>query len=469
MKIAFVASEVVPFAKTGGLADVCHALPLALEKLNQKIVLVMPKYAGVNEGRHPLEKIGGDIFHLRMGKNVSIYFVEHNDYFNRSGLYNDINGDFNDNLERFQYLSRRALEVFKEIDFCPDVIHCHDWQTALVPLYLKAWYADDPFYKNTRSVLTIHNLAYQGVFPKQKFGVLGLGPSYFNQDYFEFYDQINLLKAGIMTADKLTTVSPRYAQEIQTKEFGCNLEGIIQMRGDDLTGILNGIDYDVWDPQKDSFLEYPYGMEVVDKKQNNKHYLQEISGLRVDTDIPLFGFIGRLTHQKGLDLIAAGMDDILHRDIQMVFLGDGEKRYADLLRHIHSRYPQKVALFLQFNEGLAHQIYAGSDILLMPSHYEPCGLNQMIALKYGTIPLVHYIGGLADTILSHHYGGVGFAYSPDNTREFLNCIHDAVDVFHDRSKFFALMIRAMSQDFSWNNSAREYLKLYESFKASVIS
>ena len=464
MKIAFCSSEVAPFAKTGGLADVCGTLPLALEQLGQQIVIMMPFYGGIDGKKHGIKRIDDSLATATIGKDIQVYFVDHPSYFQRDGLYGNEQGDFPDNLERFQYFCWQALRVFKQLKKKVDIVHCHDWQTALIPAYLKFSLKGDEFYKEMKTAFTIHNLAYQGIFPKKGFPKLKLDQKLFAPDGFEFYDQINLLKGGILYSDRVTTVSKQYAREIQAPKLGCGLDGVLRSRKDSITGILNGIDYEEWDPRKDSWIEKTYSPENLDGKYVNKNHLQELFGLPREENIPLFGFVGRLSSQKGLDLVAQAMEEIGRMDVQLVFLGVGEEKYHRILKDMVARYPQKVAVHLKYDERLAHRVYAGSDLFLMPSVYEPCGLSQMISLRYGTIPLVFKTGGLADTVASFDAAdgrGNGFVFFKYDKGSFIQAVKLAIKTYKDKKTFSNLVKRAFECRFSWTDSAQEYITLYE--------
>lgn len=461
MKIVMCASEVVPFAKTGGLADVAGALPLALEKEKQEVIVIMPGYKGTQNLKFKTQNSKEDISYAVIGDNIKVYFVENERYFSRDALYGDKSGDYKDNLERFSYYSRKALQLLKEINFKPDIIHVHDWQASLVPVYLKTLYRNDDFYRDTRTVLTIHNIGYQGLFPKEEFPKLGLDWSLFNIEGMEFYDKINLLKGGMVFADMINTVSPTYSNEIQTKEFGFGLEGILSKRRDCLFGILNGLDYSIWNPQTDKFIARQFSLSDLKHKAENKQDLQKICKLPVEKDIPLFGIVSRLAEQKGFDIFAEGLKEICKMNLQLVILGTGDLKYHLLLEEAVRNYPRVISLNLKFDDPLAHKIYAGSDIFLMPSKYEPCGLGQLISLKYGTIPLVFKTGGLADTVTQDN----GFVFDKYTKVDLLDTLKKAIREFQNKNSWVRLMQRAMSGDFSWEESARQYIKLYGKAKS----
>lgn len=457
MKIVFCASEVVPFAKTGGLADVCGSLPLALESLGHEIVIITPRYGSAG-GNVPSPMV-------RVGKNIEVHFVEHRHYFGRDGgLYGDSQGDYQDNLERFSFFSHQVFRILKDINFKPDIVHCHDWHTALIPVLIKTKYESDAFFKKTKSVLTIHNLAYQGVFSRDKYHTLGVDGDLFHTQGLEFYNQINILKGGIIFADVITTVSPRYAQEIQTKELGCAMDGVLRNRAEDIYGILNGLDYDTWNPEDDPCLVAPFSSSSLDNKARNKALLQDEFGLQVDPSRPLFGFVARLCHQKGIDLIVESIDEMVRMGGQVILTGTGDRQYYAKLEEVVRKYPHQVAVHLKFEERVAHLIYAGSDFFLMPSVFEPCGLGQMIALRYGSIPIVYKTGGLADTISLYdpiHQSGNGFPFTEYTKSSFVKALAEAVKVYHDPKQMKFLLGHAMRYRFSWEKSAKEYVRIYQ--------
>ncbi len=451
------ASEVVPFAKTGGLADVCGSLPPAMEKLGHEIVIITPRYKSSNiQVPTPV---------VRIGENVRICFIENEHYFGREGLYGEEGGDYHDNLERFAYFCHESFQVLKGIKFAPDIIHCHDWHTALIPVLLKTNYQQDPFFKNTRSMLTIHNLAYQGVFPKHQYQKLGIKGHYFHTQGLEFYDQVNILKGGIIFADAITTVSPQYSKEIQTKELGENLDGVLRNRSQDIYGILNGLDYETWNPRDDPFLDFPFEPSNVNEhKQQNKLVLQAALGLPLSDKVPVFGFVGRLCDQKGLDIIMEAVDGIVEAGGQIIFTGVGDKKYHRMIEDAAHRHPEHVGKFLKFDERMAHKIYASSDFFLMPSVYEPCGLGQMIALRYGAIPIVHKTGGLADTIHLYdpiHKTGNGYVFTQYNKEAFIEAVQEALRVYTHQAQMTDLIDQALRYRFTWEKSAKEYVRIYQ--------
>jgi starch synthase len=457
MKIAICASEVVPFAKTGGLADVAGALPLELELLNQEVIIIMPRYKAISENKFRIQRLKPDVSYSVIGKNLKVYFIEKGTYFNRDGLYTDKKGDYPDNLDRFSYYSKRALDLLKEINFTADIIHCHDWQASLIPIYLKTLYKDKPFYKNTKTILTIHNIGYQGIFAKEEFPKLGLDWSLFNIEGLEFYGKINILKGGIEFCDLINTVSPTYAQEIQTKEFGFGLEGVLNKRRESVFGVLNGLDYSIWNPETDKFIMENYSLKNIEDKYKNKEELQRICRLPVKKDVPVFGIVSRLAEQKGFDILTEAIAKICKMNLELVILGTGDLKYHVILEKIVKKYSQVISLHLKFDDPLAHKIYAGSDIFLMPSKYEPCGLGQMISMSYGTIPLVFKTGGLADTVREDN----GFVFDKYTKEDLTQTIKQAIKAFQDKKGWLTLIQKAMQNNFSWRESAKKYLALYE--------
>ncbi|MCK9604145.1 MAG: glycogen synthase GlgA [Candidatus Omnitrophica bacterium] len=460
MKIAICASEVVPFAKTGGLADVAGALPLALEKEGESVIVIMPRYKAIQDSKFDIKRFSDDISYSVIGKNIKVYFIESDNYFNRDQLYGDKNGDYKDNLDRFSYYCKRALDLLKEIEFKPDIIHVHDWQACLVPVYLKNVFRKDAFYKNIKTVLTIHNIGYQGLFAKDEYSRLGLDWSLFNIEGLEFYDKINILKGGLIFSDIINTVSPTYSKEIQTKEFGFGLEGVLNKKKASVFGILNGLDYSIWNPVTDKFIAKNFSVNSIGGKAKNKEDLQAICKLPKKKDIPLLGIVSRLAEQKGFDILAEAIDNICRLDLQLVILGTGDLKYHAIMEAMVKKYPKVISLHLKFDDTLAHKIYAGSDIFLMPSKYEPCGLGQLISLKYGTIPLVFKTGGLADTVNKNN----GFVFDKYSREELLITVEKSITTFQDKKKWNALVTKAMKCDFSWEESAKEYLKLYAKAK-----
>ncbi|PIZ15538.1 glycogen synthase GlgA [Candidatus Desantisbacteria bacterium CG_4_10_14_0_8_um_filter_39_17] len=479
MKILIAASEVVPFAKTGGLADVSGALPKALEAMGHEVRVIMPKYKCVDEEKFGLKPsrlsplffnvpIGGKIQTAILkssstGKNIPVYFVENDKYFNRDGLYGDAKADYPDNGERFSFFCRAVLEGLKTVFFKPDVIHCNDWQTGLVPVYIKTLYRNDPQMRNVRTLYTIHNLAYQGLFACQILDFAGLDRALFNYHQLEFYGKVNFAKAGLVFSDVLNTVSEKYAQEIQTSKFGCGLDGVLLERVKDLYGIINGIDYEEWNPSTDKYILEKYDNETLEGKNVNKQNLQRVFGLP-NMDVPLIGLIGRLAAQKGLDILESALPSLIKQDVQFVLLGKGDEKYEVLCQELSVKYPEKFKVQLGFDVPLSHQIYAGCDLFIMPSYFEPCGLGQLIALRYGTIPVVHATGGLADTISDYNEiteEGQGFSFEEYSSTQLILTLERAISIYQNRQRWIRLMKNVMNLRFSWQNSAKKYLKLYE--------
>ena len=476
MKVAFVVSECVPFAKTGGLADVAGALPSKLSELGHEVILVMPNYRKVKEtspGVKPTGKtisvpVGDEIVSadlLGTKKNgVGFYFIDNDGYYDRDQLYGTPEGDYQDNAARFMFFSKAALAALKALDFKPDIIHCHDWQSGLVPALVNEYRPQNGFFQNTRCVFTIHNLAYQGNFWHLDMPMTGLPWSYFTPDGFEYYGKINMIKSGIVYSDVVTTVSEKYSKEIQTEEYGCGMEGVLTARNDKLFGILNGVDYDVWSPEKDKFTAAPFSVDNTGGKIECKKDLLEAYGLPYDPKRPLIGVISRLADQKGFDLIADDIDKIMKLNINFILLGTGEQKYHDLFTKIGKRFKKRAGIRIDFDNALAHKIEAGCDMFLMPSRYEPCGLNQIYSLRYGTIPIVRATGGLDDTIVDYNLKtgeGNGFKFSDYTAEALIKTIRRAVKLFADKKHWDKLVHNAMTSDFSWNASARKYIKLYE--------
>lgn len=460
MRIALVAAEVFPFAKTGGLADVCGSLPIALEKLGHEVVVIMPHYRCVGAQKAFNERART----ATVGRNVRVFFLVNKELFNRAGLYGTKAGDYADNLDRFAFFCRQAMSFLKELGTPFDIIHCHEWQTGLIPVLLKENYRDDPFFNKTRAVFTIHNLAYQGLFPGEQFDKLGVDRRLFNDRQMEFYGKVNLMKAGIVFSDQVTAVSPQYAKEIQTPDFGCWLEGVLKSRRDKLRGILNGLDYDLWDPETDEHIDPKYSSLDTSAKRCLKAKLQESFGLPTFVEIPLFGFIGRLCYQKGLDLLESAFEGLMQRPVQIVFQGVGEDKYQKMLARLAKKYPQKCGALIKYDEAAAHMLYAGSDFFLMPSIYEPCGLTQMISLRYGVVPVTSYVGGLVDTVVdmsSERSKGNGILMSTYSVSGLLAAVDRAVGIYHQHQRMRELIAHGMACRWTWESSAKRYVECYE--------
>jgi starch synthase len=459
MKIVMCASEVVPFAKTGGLADVAGALPAALEKAGHEVIVVMPGYKAVHASASAkIKQVREGLSVANIGKNIKVYFIDHDFYFNRDSLYGDKSGDYIDNIDRFSYFCRRSLDLLKEIGFKADIIHCHDWQSALVPVYLRSvTYSTDPFYKAMKTVFTIHNIGYQGIFSKDEFPKIGLSWNFFDMETLEYYENINFLKGGIVFSDVINTVSDTYSKEIRTKEFGFGMEGILDKRSDSLFGIINGLDYSIWDPAADKFIAAQFSAKDLAGKAACKEDLQKLCKFPVKKNVPLVGCVSRLAQQKGFDIVAEGIDKMCKMDMQIVILGTGDAKYHQIMESMVKKYPKVISLHLKFDDTLAHKIYAGSDIFLMPSKYEPCGLGQMISMKYGTLPLAFKTGGLADTVNASN----GFIFDKYSSDELLKTVKKSLTCYQAPEKWQKLVSAAMKCDFSWLESAKKYAQLYE--------
>ena len=474
MKILFASPEAVPFAKTGGLADVAGALPRALARMGQEVILFLPKYRSVDERRFPFAPTGmvlkvpisqktvsGEVYGFDAGPNFRVLLVRQDAYYDRDQLYGTPSGDFEDNAERFTFFSRAVVEAALELR--PDVIHCNDWQTGLVPVYLKTLYRGSSVLASAASVFTIHNIGYQGLFWHYDLHLTNLGWELFTPQALEFYGKLSFLKGGIVFADAVTTVSRKYMEEIQTPEFGGSLDGVLRNRKDSLYGIVNGADYEEWSPARDPYIKEKYGPSDLRGKRACKEDLQKEFYLTPDPDIPLLGVISRLTDQKGFDLLAEVMVDLMNLGVQFVLLGTGEEEYHLLFQKMGQQYPGQAGVRIAFDNVLAHKIEAGADMFLMPSLYEPCGLNQIYSMKYGTVPIVRATGGLDDTVQNFDPstgGGNGFKFEEYSPRALLSTIELAVNVYRDRPRWERLMVRGMEMDFSWEQSARSYLQVY---------
>ncbi|MBN2817283.1 MAG: glycogen synthase GlgA [Campylobacterales bacterium] len=480
--ILLTASEVAPFAKTGGLADVAGALPKALKTLGHDVRVVMPRYYIIDKEKYGLQKLEGALS-VHMGimgekfcavyegtipnSSVPIYFIEYEEYFGRRGLYNSEDGSgYRDNDNRFIFFSKATMQLAKKLHFHPDVIHANDWHTAAVPLLLNTHYAFDPLFSNTGSLLSIHNLEHQGKFYKGAMDVLGVGWEHFKANELEEYDGINLLKGGIVHADAINAVSQKYAQEIRTSEFGFGLEQLINHHEYKLHGILNGVDYDEWSPEIDTLIESNFSAESLEGKAICKQALQKSFGLEQREDVALIGLVGRLAEQKGIGLIAGAIDTLLAIDIQIILLGTGEKWAESFFREKAEANAHKFACYIGYDNTLAHQIEAGSDMFLMPSLFEPCGLNQIYSLRYGTLPIVRATGGLDDTIENYDTyskSGTGFKFYEASADALTNTVAWAVNVFYnDKEGFYALIQNAMAKRYEWSGAAKAYEELYSS-------
>ncbi len=470
-KILLVSSEVAPFYKTGGLADVAGSLPKALAQHDTDVRVVVPKYKNLaSKYQRELKSIGNgyvDMLFRSIGfdililkeDDVTYYFIEHNMYFEREGYYG-----YGDDGERFTFFCKAVLEMLPLIGFKPDIIHSNDWQSAATNFLLRTSYLNNKFYENIKTVFTIHNMKYQGVFPKDVMhSLLGISWDHFTYDRLEFYDQVNYLKGAINYSDIITTVSKTYAEEIKYDFFAENLGGTIRNRASNLYGIVNGIDYNVFNPQTDIKIYETFNSNNLKKKYFNKSELQAHLQLPQKPQTPVISLITRLVDQKGIDLIDCILKKLLDLDIQLIVLGTGEYRYEEMFKYYAKTHPQKVSANIQYDDTLAHRIYAGSDMFLMPSLFEPCGLSQLISMRYGTVPIAREIGGLKDTVVPYNEytgEGTGITFANYNAHELLDSIKYAIDIYNQRESWRELILNGMSQDFSWNSSAKKYLNLY---------
>ncbi len=482
-EIVFIASEMVPYCKTGGLADVLGALPKELARLGANVTVFIPFYRHVALWS---EKTGNElpvvVDHLpfflpgytgeacvrefKDPSGVRVLFIDYPTAYDRDQLYTEDGKDYDDNLTRFAIFTKGALEACKALEIKPDIVHAHDWQGSMAVVYLKTHYRDDPYFHGTGAVLTIHNLGYQGRFPGEKFKALDLPWDYFTPESLEYIGQVNALKGGIIFADSITTVSPTYAKEIQTSEHGAGLDGVLDARSHKLTGILNGVDYSRWDPGNDPHIPVSYSPEKLDGKWKCRSKLLKEVGLP-EGQGPLIGMISRLAEQKGFELVTEAMSRIVKMGCKLVILGTGEPKYHTSLSEAQLKYPEHVAVRLEFSNRLAHLIEAGSDIFCMPSRYEPCGLNQLYSLRYGTVPLVTATGGLKDTVINATPArlkkdqATGFVMKAFSSRSLVNTLKKAVDVYRDEpATWRRLMIAGMKKDFGWPAQAKQYMKLY---------
>jgi starch synthase len=472
VRILFVASEGLPFSKTGGLADVIEALPKALVAMGHEVAVVLPRYRDSKSTGVVIPSLtipmglrlrfpavtGGTVV-----SGVRYFFVDDPAYFDRDGLYGNANGDFPDNAERYTELCRAAIEIAKQV-WIPDVIHCHDWQTGPLPALLRSSYGDDPAVRDIPVVFTVHNMGYHGQFGVDILDRTGIPRSLFNNGALEFYGYVNFLKGGLIYSDYLTTVSRKYALEIRTPEFGYGLDGVVRDRGDRLVGILNGVDYTAWNPEKDKLIAAKYSATDLTGKLACKKDLLELFALPEENlSRPVIGIVSRFADQKGFDLIADRAHELMSEDLALVVLGTGERRYEELFRSLAKAYPGRAGVKIAYDEVMAHKVEAGSDMFLMPSRYEPCGLNQIYSLKYGTVPIVRATGGLDDTIESfdlEHGTGSGFKFIEYSGTALVNAVRQALQHHADERIWKRIQLNGMGMDFSWKKSAAEYAKLY---------
>lgn len=474
MKILFIASEIAPFAKTGGLADVAGSLPRALVKKGLHVSLVMPRYRGVARDAEVVDRfdiqLGETSYQAEILKTVlpktsiPVYLIARDEFFDRAGIYNENGVDYSDNLERFAFFSRAALELINRGLVEADLIHANDWQSALAPVYIRAASAQEPKLARLKSLFTIHNLAYQGSFPTDDFLKTGLDWSYFKLNGMEFYDRVNLMKGGILFSDYVSTVSPTYAEEIQTHEFGCGLDGVLRQRYDRLVGVLNGVDYSDWSPDSDTNLPVQYTIDTVetDKIECKRALLKAFNLPEGDLSKPLFGVVSRLASQKGLDLLAEAIPRLISRGARFAVLGTGEPELEEKYNTLDQIYRAECGVRLEYDNRLAHMVQAGCDLFLMPSRYEPCGLTQMYALRYGSLPIVRNTGGLADTIkdVNTFPDGNGFVFYDASSVALQEACIRALTLYQNQHVWWSIVKRAMKLDFSWEASAHEYIKLY---------
>ncbi|MCE5286472.1 MAG: glycogen synthase GlgA [Pelosinus sp.] len=471
LKILFAAAEAMPFAKTGGLGDVVGTLPRELNKQKVDARVILPKHSAIAPSFRDQMKLIKTLkvpvgwreqycgVEMLEYQGVIFYFIDNEEYFKRPSIY----GHW-DEGECYAYFCRAVLECLPELDFKPDVIHCHDWHAGMIPVFLKAFYQENAFYKGIHTLYTIHNLRYQGIFPKELVpDILGLDWEYFNSGGIEFYDQVSFMKAGLYYADLISTVSKTYAQEIQYPFYGEQLDGFLRSRNSDLNGIINGIDYDEYNPETDNKIFVNYDAKNSQLKQENKLHLQEKLGLPT-IDVPMLGIVSRLVGPKGLDLIERILHELVAtEDLQVVVLGTGEEKYEDLFRTVAWQYPDRVSAHIYFNDSLARQIYAASDMFLMPSVYEPCGIGQLIAMRYGSVPIVRETGGLKDTVqpYNQHSGkGNGFTFTNYNAHDMLFTIKRALGFYENQKTWKKIVANAMKADYSWENSAKQYKEVY---------
>jgi starch synthase len=477
MKILFASSEVSPFSRAGGLADVSYDLPLTLAGMGHQVSIVTPKYRQARKVKPPLKLLNthlevpiswmkktAQIFQTLIQNQVTVYLIGRDDLYDREGLYGNEYGDYQDNAERFIFFSRAVLELCQTLNLRPDVIHCNDWQTGLIPVYLKTLYLQNPSLQGSASLFTIHNLGYQGLFWHYDLHLTGLGWELFTPKGLEFFGKLNLMKAGIVFADILNTVSPHYRKEILTPANGFGLEGVLKTRESDLYAVLNGVDYQIWDPAKDTFIPATYSVSDLENKKTCKTHLQELFHLKKKGEFPIIAIISRLLDRKGLDLVSRIFPRLMELEIEVIFMGQGMEQYQTWVLELVKKYQGLIGLEMGYNSSLAHHIQAGADILLMPSRYEPCGLDQLHALKYGTIPIVRAVGGLEDTVEDYNSQtdqGTGFKFKEYDEEKLFQTLHRALTIYRDKPRWKRLIQRAMSQDFSWGKSAAQYESLYQ--------
>lgn len=475
LKVLFVSSEIAPFAKTGGLADVAGTLPIELNSLNCRVKTFMPYYRqiknqdfGIKLLKQNLGAVLGNhsitfsLYHCKR-EETDFYFIEKDDYYNREFLYGAPSGDYPDNALRFAFFAKAVLESCQALNFKPDVVHYNDWQTALIPFYLKYIPRYLNFFNTPGTLFTVHNLAYQGLFPRETMPEVDIPSDFFTPETLEFYGKLSFMKSALLYSHAISTVSRGYAREILTTEYGCGLEGLLRVRKNELYGIVNGVDYSVWNPKTDRFIKAGYDENNLQNKLKCKKNLLSEINLKASLDTPLLGVVTRLAAQKGIDIIVESAEYIIKSGCSLVILGTGDEKYHTLLTALSKKYPKNIAVKIAFDNSLAHKIEAGCDMFLMPSRYEPCGLNQMYSLKYATIPVVRAVGGLDDTIIDYTQNqkdGNGFKFNQANLTDFKDALNRALCVYKNKKEWASLMKKAMKCDFSWHHSANEYLKIY---------
>lgn len=472
LNILFSASEMSPYAKTGGLADVIGSLPKALVSLGSiDARVVIPKYGFIDDYKYGLKEISDRLKFSMSGFNyeakvkyldfpIRTYFIEHDGILSRNDIYG-----YEDDGYRFAFFNKACVELARLLNFKPNVFHCHDWHAGLIPVYIKTIYRGDPFLKDTATIFTIHNLGYQGIFPKELLPYIDISWEEFKMEKLEFYDKINYIKAGIAYSDVVNTVSNQYSKEIQTPQYGHELDNLLRFRSNDLYGVINGIDYDEWNPATDSSITAKYDLTTIHNKLENKIALQRELGLPENSHLPLLGYVSRLTYQKSPDLIAESAFEIISTGAQLALLGTGDDHYRQMFQKLANDFPNSVKARLMFDDSLARRIYAGSDIFLMPSRYEPSGLGQLISMRYGTVPVVRRTGGLADTVKEYDHAtgeGTGFVFDEISSHNFVSAVKRAIDLYYNNKNAWQNIIsNCMRSDFSWQNSAREYIDLYK--------
>ncbi|MBW1917404.1 MAG: glycogen synthase GlgA [Deltaproteobacteria bacterium] len=477
MQIMIVAPEAKPFARNGGLAEVIHGLAWALVRQGHQVSVVTPYYRQTQDGGWPIAFSGktlniplsiktltAEIYHIQVHPKLQIFFVGQDCLFNREGIYGTPYGDYEDNAERFIFLSRAVPEMIEALELDIDVCHCHEWHTGLIPAYLRNLYRDRSHLSSIATLYTVHNVGWQGIFPHYDLPLTGFGWEFFNSKTMEFYGKINLMKTGLVFADLINTVSETYRREILTPEYGAGLEGVFQERAQDLYGVLNGVDYETWDPSLDKLIASPFSRENLSGKKTCKTALAKYFGIELAEHQPMIGMTTRLTERKGIELVRDIMEELVNLNVAFVIQATGEERYQYFFTEFQQRNPHQVGVRIGYSEDLAHQIIAGSDMFLMPSRYEPCGLDQLYCLRYGTIPVVRATGGLDETIQDYDLPsgeGTGFKFQNYTAADLLVAIQRALSVYQDQSAWQKLIQQAMAQDFSWDKSVQKYLELYQ--------